>query len=100
MENSQSEVDNTRDDSASRQMNEVDSTIDDVVPDSENSFYRMRSNSEDSSIGIYLFVFMIIIGVFCIGARFDSSGSTGPFIRDLMQTFYSQNNAHLVSQNT
>lgn len=81
-------------------MNEVDSTIDDVIPDSENSFYRMRSNSEDSSIGIYLFVFMIIIGVFCMGARFNSSGSTGPLRRDLMQSFSSPKNTGFDSQNT
>ena len=30
---------------------------------------------------------MIIIGVFCMGVRFDSSDSTGPVRRDLMQTY-------------
>ena len=48
----------------------------------------MSSTGENSSIGIYLFVFMIILGVFCIGNRMDVGDSgSGPLRRDLTQMF-------------
>ena len=69
------------------------------IPEVDNSFYRMRSSSEDSSIGIYLFVFMIIIGIFCVGTRIDSTGSDGPLKRDLMQFYQSPDNGYSESTN-
>lgn len=47
----------------------------------------MSSTEENSSIGIYLFVFMIMLGVFCIGTRMDVSDNGGPMRRDLTQMF-------------
>lgn len=48
----------------------------------------MSSTGENSSIGIYLFVFMIMLGVFCIGTRMDVGDSgSGPLRRDLTQMF-------------
>jgi hypothetical protein len=52
---------------------------------------RVSSTEEHSSIGIYLFVFMIILGMFCIGSRMDVSDNSQPFRRDLTQmTSFSQ----------
>lgn len=53
----------------------------------ESSFIRVSSTDENSSIGIYLFVFMIILGVFCIGSRMDTTGGFTPMRRDLTQMF-------------
>lgn len=44
----------------------------------------MSSTEEHSSIGIYLFVFMIMLGVFCIGTRMDGVGD-GVVRRELTQ---------------
>lgn len=52
----------------------------------------MSSTEENSSIGIYLFVFMIMLGVFCIGTRIDVSENSGPLRRDLTQMFNVPNN--------
>jgi hypothetical protein len=53
----------------------------------ESSFIRVSSTDENSSIGIYLFVFMIILGVFCIGSRMDTTDGFTPMRRDLTQMF-------------
>lgn len=47
----------------------------------------MSSTEENSSIGIYLFVFMIMLGIFCIGTRMDVGETGGPLRRDLTQMF-------------
>lgn len=46
----------------------------------------MSNYDDNSSIGIYLFVFMILLGVFCFNVSGDS-GTMAPLRRDLAQLY-------------